>query len=175
MNEEDDEPRPDGPMHEHDRNRERQTPANPSDDAPIASNDSAADLSDETDNDLADATNFPEAAGNAAAPNETDVVDPTTNEADDVDEDEDEEDEETSSTAVQQLSAVAVILGIVAIVLCFIPKVPLTIALAVAIVGTVLGLVNCLSATVLHQPRIRFAAAGGTVIGALAIITVLFL
>ena len=88
---------------------------------------------------------------------------------------EEDEDERTSSTAVRQLSVVAVVLGMVAIVLCFMPHVSLMVALGVAITATVIGLVNCLSSTVLHDPRTRVVAAAGTLAGAVAVLITLLL
>ncbi|TPF97445.1 hypothetical protein EP30_02295 [Bifidobacterium sp. UTCIF-39] len=83
--------------------------------------------------------------------------------------------EATSSKAVYQLSVVSMLLGIGAVVMCFIPRVPLTYALVAAIGGAALGLIDCLSATVLREPKVRLIAAGSTLICALAIIVVLVL
>ncbi|MBW3087498.1 hypothetical protein KIH77_01900 [Bifidobacterium sp. 82T24] len=89
--------------------------------------------------------------------------------------DAEDEDERTSSQAVRQLSVVAVVLGVAAIILCFVPHVSLMIALGVAIAATVIGLVNCLSSTVLHDSHTRIVAAAGTLAGAVAILITLFL
>ncbi|KAA8829382.1 hypothetical protein [Bifidobacterium tissieri] len=86
-----------------------------------------------------------------------------------------EDAEATSSKAVYQLSVVSMLLGIGAVVMCFIPGVPLTYALFAAIGGAALGLIDCLSATVLREPKVRLIAAGSTLICALAIIVVLVL
>ncbi|RSX50217.1 hypothetical protein [Bifidobacterium callimiconis] len=83
--------------------------------------------------------------------------------------------ESTSTKAVYQLSVVSIVLGIGAMIACFIPGVSLTYALFAAIGGAVLGLVDCLSATVLHEPKVRLIAACSTLICALAIVVVLVL
>ncbi|KAB7790825.1 hypothetical protein [Bifidobacterium leontopitheci] len=86
-----------------------------------------------------------------------------------------DEDVELSADAVRQLSAVAVVLGVVGIVLCFVPGVPLLYALIAGIVAAVLGLVNCLSASVIHDSHVRIAAAAGAIAGAVAIAVSLIL
>ncbi|OXN00713.1 hypothetical protein [Bifidobacterium vansinderenii] len=113
-------------------------------------------------------------ADNAGNTDEEMPVNPAGEEADDID-DPDADAESTSSKAVYQLSVVSTLLGIGAVVACFVPKVPLTYALFAAIGGAVLGLIDCLSATVLHEPKVRLIAAGSTLICALAIAVVLVL
>lgn len=102
-------------------------------------------------------------------------VEPVTS-ADREPEDESGDDAESTSTkAVYQLSVVSIVLGIGAMIACFIPGVSLTYALFAAIGGAALGLVDCLSATVLHEPKVRLVAACSTLICALAIVVVLVL
>ncbi|MBT1177171.1 hypothetical protein JS532_06270 [Bifidobacterium callimiconis] len=115
-------------------------------------------------------------SNSASTPVEPDEpIEPVTS-ADHEPEDESDDDAESTSTkAVYQLSVVSIVLGIGAMIACFIPGVSLTYALFAAIGGAVLGLVDCLSATVLHEPKVRLIAACSTLICALAIVVVLVL